>query len=115
MPDLDTDAVFNPAVPDGRRKSNISCAVDRVAVYNCQLADFKAQERLHRYTDESREGQEEYEGLIGGDMEAFEQTVMQLLNQIDEKKAQNRQRMLQMIGQQKEKLLETERKEIHHD
>ncbi len=80
-----------------------------------EYADFKAQERLHRYTDESREGQEEYEGLIGGDMEAFEQTVMQLLNQIDEKKAQNRQRMLQMIGQQKEKLLETERKEIHHD
>ncbi len=85
-----------------------------------EYTDFKAQERLHRYEyeneqDKDKEGQEAYAGLIGADMEAFEETVMQLLNQIDEKKTQNRQRMLQMIGQQREQLLESERKEVHHD
>lgn len=43
--------------------------------------------------------------LIGADIEAFEETVTELLRQIDEKKQQNRQRMLQMLEQQKEKFL----------
>lgn len=78
-----------------------------------EYIDFKAQERLHSYAgDGENDG---YSGLIGADIEVFEETVTELLRQIDEKKAENRQKMLQMIGQQKEKLLESERKGIHHD
>ncbi len=75
-----------------------------------EYIDFKAQERLHSYTEEEHDG---YSGLIGADIEAFEETVTELLRQIDKKKTMNRQKMLQRIGQKD--LLDSERKGIHHD
>lgn len=77
-----------------------------------EYIDFKAQERLHNYQEE---GRAPHSSLIGEDMELFEETVTELLRQIDEKKAENRQKMLQRMEQQKEKFLEVERKGIHHD
>lgn len=67
-----------------------------------EYIDFKAQERLHAYADQN---DNLHSGLIGTDIEAFEETVTELLRQIDEKKTENRQRMLQMLEQQKEKFL----------
>lgn len=77
-----------------------------------EYIDFKAQERLHNYQEE---GRAPHSSLIGEDMELFEETVTELLRQIDEKKAENRQKMMQRMEQQKEKFLEVERKGIHHD
>lgn len=59
-----------------------------------EYIDFQAQERLHRYMDQESISQS---GLIGADIEAFEETVSELLRQIDEKKAQNRQKMRQLL------------------
>lgn len=59
-----------------------------------EYIDFQAQERLHRYIDQEYISQS---GLIGADIEAFEETVSELLRQIDEKKAQNRQKMRQLL------------------
>lgn len=59
-----------------------------------EYIDFQAQERLHRYMDQESISQA---GLIGADIEAFEETVSELLRQIDEKKAQNRQKMRQLL------------------
>lgn len=67
-----------------------------------EYIDFQAQERLQRYMEQEHISPDR---LIGADIEAFEETVTELLRQIDEKKQQNRQRMLQMLEQQKEKFL----------
>lgn len=67
-----------------------------------EYIDFQAQERLHKYMEREHIS---HEGLIGADIEAFEETVTELLRQIDEKKRQNRQKMIQMLEQQKEKFL----------
>ena len=67
-----------------------------------EYIDFQAQERLHRYMKQEHLSADR---LIGADIEAFEETVTELLRQIYEKKQQNRQRMLQMLEQQKEKFL----------
>lgn len=67
-----------------------------------EYIDFQAQERLHKYMAQEHIS---HEGLIGADIEAFEETVAELLRQIDEKKMQNRQKMIQMLEQQKEKFL----------
>lgn len=67
-----------------------------------EYIDFQAQERLHRYMSQEHISPDR---LIGADIEAFEETVTELLRQIDEKKLQNRQRMMQMLEQQKEKFL----------
>lgn len=77
-----------------------------------EYIDFKAQERLQSYA-----GNEElyHSSLIGEDIEVFEEAVEDLLRQIDEKKAQNRRKMLQMLEQQKEKLSDAERRGKHHD
>lgn len=77
-----------------------------------EYIDFKAQERLHTYADQS---QISHSGLIGADIEAFEETVTELLRQIDEKKTENRQKMLQMLEEQKEKFWDVEGKGMHHD
>ena len=74
-----------------------------------EYIDFQAQERLHRYTDQEHL-QEEW--LIGADMEAFEETVAKLLRQIDERKAHSRQKRMELVGQQKDKLLG---REMRHD
>lgn len=68
-----------------------------------EYIDFHAQERLHRLTDQ---GDQMPSGLIGADIEAFEETVTELLRQIDEKKSENRKKMAQMLEQQKEKFLQ---------
>lgn len=67
-----------------------------------EYIDFQAQERLQRYMEQEHISPDR---LIGADIEAFEETVTELLRQIDEKKLQNRQRMMQMLEQQKEKFL----------
>lgn len=67
-----------------------------------EYIDFQAQERMQRYMEQEHISPDR---LIGADIEAFEETVTELLRQIDEKKLQNRQRMLQMLEQQKEKFL----------
>lgn len=67
-----------------------------------EYIDFQAQERLHKYLSQEHIS---HTGLIGADIEAFEETVTELLRQIDEKKMQNRQKMIQMLEQQKEKFL----------
>lgn len=77
-----------------------------------EYIDFQAQERLHSYTDQEHSS---HSGLIGTDIEAFEETVTELLRQIDERKMENRQKMWQMLEQQREKILDVERKGIHHD
>ncbi len=77
-----------------------------------EYIDFKAQERLHSYIHKNDISHSE---LIGTDIEAFEETVTELLRQIEEKKTQKRQKMLHMLGQQREKLLDVERKGVHHD
>lgn len=74
-----------------------------------EYIDFQAQERLRRYTDQ---GHLQEERLIGADMEAFEETVTKLLSQIDERKARSRQQRMELIGQQKDKLLG---REMRHD
>lgn len=78
-----------------------------------EYLDFKAQERLCGYRE--NEGAGLNSNLIGSDMEAFEETVVQLLHQIDEKKAANREKMLLMLGQSYERLSGNERKGAHHD
>ncbi len=74
-----------------------------------EYIDFQAQERLHRYTDQGRLAGA---GLIGTDIEAFEETVNELLRQIDERKAHSRQRRAELLEQQKARLLG---KEARHD
>lgn len=78
-----------------------------------EYLDFKAQERLHGYQE--NEGTGSNSNLIGSDMEVFEETVVQLLRQIDERKAANREKMLLMLGQHYERLSGSERKGAHHD
>ncbi|MDE7310656.1 MAG: hypothetical protein K2N87_03390 [Eubacterium sp.] len=104
-----------------------------------EYIDFQAQERLHRYTGKTRRHKadlaeadtdtdkevfeeaglmgadmEAFEeaGLIGADMEAFEATVLELLRQIEERKTYSRQERLELLRQQKEKLLG---RKVHHD
>lgn len=68
-----------------------------------EYIDFRAQERLHRFTDQDNQIAS---GLIGSDIEAFEETVTELLRQIDERKSENRKKMMQMLEQKKEKFLQ---------
>lgn len=89
-----------------------------------EYIDFQAQERLHRYTGKTRRQKAELAdtdtdkevfeeaGLIGADMEAFEATVLELLRQIEKRKTYSRQERLELLRQQKEKLLG---REVHHD
>lgn len=77
-----------------------------------EYIDFKAQERLHGYQDNEDASNS---NLIGSDIEVFEETVAELLRQIDEKKAANREKMLLMLGQHYERLSGNERKGARHD
>ncbi len=73
----------------------ISLFITASCLIYIEYMDFQSQERLRSYTDQ--EGMA-YSHLIGGDMEAFEETVTELLRQIDAKKASNREKMLRMLG-----------------
>lgn len=77
-----------------------------------EYIDYKAQEWLHKYTDQPDAA---YSGLIGGDIEAFEEAVEDLLRQIDEKKAQKRQIAVRALELKKDQFLEAGRKGIHHE
>ncbi len=69
-----------------------------------EYIDFQAQERIRSYN------KDEYtsaSNLIGGDIEVFEETVTQLLRQIDEKKAENRKKVLRFF--------DGDREGVHHE
>ena len=59
-----------------------------------EYIDFKSQEKMRRISDQN---QVQNEALIGADIEAFEDTVNELLHQIDVKKAEKRQKMQQLL------------------
>lgn len=61
-----------------------------------EYIDFQAQEKLRRFSDHQYE---QNTSLIGTDIEAFEDAVQELLHQIDEKKAEKRQKMQQLLEQ----------------
>lgn len=61
-----------------------------------EYIDFQSQERLRRFTDQEHM---QNTALIGADIEAFEDTVNELLHQIDAKKAEKRQKMQQLLEQ----------------
>ena len=59
-----------------------------------EYIDFQSQEKMRRISDQN---QVQNEALIGADIEAFEDTVNELLHQIDVKKAEKRQKMQQLL------------------
>lgn len=59
-----------------------------------EYIDFQSQEKIRCISDQN---QVQNEALIGADIEAFEDTVNELLHQIDAKKAEKRQKMQQLL------------------
>ncbi|MCI9123361.1 MAG: hypothetical protein HFH35_04660 [Eubacterium sp.] len=76
-----------------------------------EYMDFLSQERLRRYTADETVS---YSALIGEDMEAIEETVVELLRQIDERKASSRRKMLRLLGKQLDAKIPV-RKETDHE
>lgn len=68
-----------------------------------EYTDFLEQEKVRRYKEE--EGMNA--NLIGTEVEAFEESVDDLLTRLDEKKAENKERVRSIISQRKDKLLES--------
>ena len=68
-----------------------------------EYTDFQVRERLLLYQEDEKAASS---GLIGEDIEELEEKMLVLLHQIDEKKAENRQQLLQKLEEQKEKLID---------
>jgi len=66
-----------------------------------EYIDFQAQERLLQYQEDAKA---ENSSLIGGEIEDLEERMLELLRQIDEKKAENRRQILLRLEKQQEKL-----------
>lgn len=64
-----------------------------------EYLDFQSKERLQRFSDQAEKTNF---GLIGSDLEAFEEMVSRMLLQIKEKKAENRQKLMDLLAPQKE-------------
>lgn len=68
-----------------------------------EYTDFQVRERQLLYQEDEKAASS---GLIGEDIEELEEKMLELLHQIDKKKAENRQQMLQKLEEQKEKLID---------
>lgn len=64
-----------------------------------EYLDFQSKERLQRFSDQAEKTNF---GLIGSDLEAFEEIVSRMLLQIREKKAENRQKLMELLALEKE-------------
>lgn len=65
-----------------------------------EYSDFELQEKIRRYK-ESEDEEDEY--LIGGEIEALEETLTEIARILDEKKLQNKEKLLEAIRQRRSK------------
>jgi len=68
-----------------------------------EYADFNTQERIREYRDSGLDGGD-VDSLIGGDVEAFEAAVDELLDELARRKMESRERMLNFLDVRKDRL-----------
>lgn len=73
-----------------------------------EYIDFQVQERMREYGDNDSD---ENDNLIGSDIEALEESIDELLDQIGQKRTENIQRIMEKIEQQKENLHQSDVKQ----
>lgn len=65
-----------------------------------EYEDFELQDKIKKYR-ESEDEEDRY--LIGGEVEVIEEMLMEMVHMIDEKKIQNKEKLLELVRQRREK------------
>lgn len=81
----------------------ISLFLISVYLIYVEYMDFQAKERHLLYQEDANAANN---ALIGNDVEELEEKMLELLHQLEEKKAENHRQMIRKLEEQKEKLLD---------
>lgn len=81
----------------------ISLFLISVYLIYVEYMDFQAKERQLLYQEDANAANN---ALIGNDVEELEEKMLELLHQLEEKKAENHRQMIRKLEEQKEKLLD---------